>query len=53
MSVFNEAADLMIQKLSEVADGKSNIRLLKFTEKVTLDVVSKVQTIVALDRHIV
>ncbi len=45
MSIFNDAADLMIQKLSERADGKSNVRLLDFTEKVTLDVVCKVQPI--------
>ena len=42
MDNFNENADKLINKLQEMADGKTQVPMLALANKTTLDVIGKV-----------
>ncbi|XP_078516278.1 cholesterol 24-hydroxylase-like isoform X2 [Lissotriton helveticus] len=42
MGTFNEKAEMLMEKLSKVADGKTEVRILDLMGRVTLDVIAKV-----------
>ncbi len=44
MDVFNDSVDLLISKLSAVADGKTEVKMLDLFNRITLDAVAKVKT---------
>ena len=42
MSEFNDAADTLINRLVEMADGKTSVPMLSLFHRTTLDVIAKV-----------
>ena len=44
---FNESADILIEKLSHKADGKTEVAMLDEFNRTTLDIIAKVDFIIA------
>ena len=44
MDVFNDSVELLINELSSVADGKTEVKMLDLFNRITLDAVAKVTT---------
>ena len=42
MDPFNASTDLLLEKLSEKADGKTPVRMMEHINRCTLDVIAKV-----------
>ncbi|XP_038071644.1 cholesterol 24-hydroxylase-like [Patiria miniata] len=49
MDAFNDSVDLLIEKLSPAADGKTEVKMLDVFNKITLDVIAKVAFGLELD----
>ena len=46
MGQFNAGADLLIEKLSHKADGKTEVVMLDELDRTTLDIIAKVKGLV-------